>query len=54
MKRVLDRMDRSWIEVISLHLEMLVMIFWLVLCNSIFQNIWDVILPIDFHIFQDC
>ena len=30
-------------------------LYWLVVSNMafIFQNIWDVILPIDFHIFQD-
>ena len=26
---------------------------WLVVSNDFFHNIWDVILPIDFHIFQD-
>ena len=34
--------------------QIIEMYIWLVVSKiSIFHNIWDVILPIDFHIFQD-
>jgi hypothetical protein len=42
-------MRRITCQIVDSHIE-----DWLVAWNIfIFHNIWDVILPIDFHIFQD-